>query len=173
MSQLRILLDKMSLPKILKASYVSGKVWYVKLFRYILLSIFWFFILSIFSTILFRWVPIPITPLMIIRTFEQATDDKKDIRLYKDWTNLENISNKIQLAVVCAEDQKYLDHIGFDVDMIKKAIQNNKKKGKRIKGASTISQQTAKNVFLWPGRSWIRKGFEVYFTLLIEALWSK
>src|SRR6185295_2726988 len=90
---------------------------------------------------------------------------------------LEEISPYLQLAVVCAEDQNYLKHNGFSYSAIKKAMEYNKKmeeKGKdKRRGASTISQQTAKNVFLWPGRSWIRKGFEVYFTFLIETFWSK
>lgn len=133
--------------------------------------IIWFFIVSIGNTILFRFVPIPVTPLMLIRCGEQLGNGQP-LTLYKDWTPLEKISPKMQLAVVCAEDQKYLDHLGFDVENIKKALVNNKK-GKRIKGASTISQQTAKNVYLWPSRSWVRKGFEVYFTILIETLWSK
>jgi len=130
-----------------------------------------FFILSITSTILFKWIPIPVTPLMLIRCGEQLVDGKP-LRLYKNWESIDKISNKMQLAVVCAEDQKYLEHFGFDLENIKKAIEKNSK-SKKVRGASTISQQTAKNVFLWPGRSWVRKGFEVYFTLLIEVFWSK
>jgi monofunctional biosynthetic peptidoglycan transglycosylase len=132
-----------------------------------------FFILSIGSTVLFRFIPIPITPLMLQRCIEQSFTSDRKVRLKKDWQSLEHISKNIQLAVVCSEDQKFLDHFGFDVDAIKKAVDNNSKKGKKVKGASTISQQTAKNVFLLPTRSWIRKGFEVYFTFLIELLWSK
>jgi monofunctional glycosyltransferase len=173
MNGLKKLIEKIPLPKYMTKAFVSSRPWYYKILRYALLFVTWFFIFSILSTILFRWVPIPITPLMLIRTFEQATDSTKEVKLYKDWTSIDKISDRIQLAVVCAEDQKYLDHIGFDVEMIKKAVQNNSKKGKRVKGASTISQQTAKNVFLWPGRNYIRKGLEVYFTLLIEVFWSK
>jgi len=92
--------------------------------------------------------------------------------LKHDWVNLDKISPKLQLAVVCSEDQNYLKHGGFDFGAIEKAMKANEK-GKKLRGASTISQQTAKNVFLWPGRSYIRKGFEVYFTLLIELFWSK
>lgn len=92
--------------------------------------------------------------------------------LKHEWVSLEEISPKLQLAVVCSEDQNYLEHGGFDFAAIKKAMTSNKK-GKKLRGASTISQQTAKNVFLWPGRSYVRKGFEVYFTLLIEIFWSK
>lgn len=94
------------------------------------------------------------------------------MRLKHDWVPLEEISPKLQLAVVCSEDQNYLKHYGFDFKAIEKAMKNNESGGK-LRGASTISQQTAKNVFLWPGRSYIRKAFEVYFTLLIELVWSK
>ncbi len=139
---------------------------------YVKYFIIGFFGLSIITTILFRFVPIPITPLMLIRCTEQVMDKNKDLKLYKDWVSIEHISGPMKLAVVCSEDQKYLDHFGFDLESIKKVLDNRGSK-KRIRGASTISQQTAKNVFLWPGRSWIRKGLEVYFTLLIETFWSK
>lgn len=108
---------------------------------------------------------------MVVRCFEQKADGQK-MTLKHDWVSLENISPKLQLAVVCSEDQNYLEHNGFDFAAIKQAIKSNKK-GKKIRGASTISQQTAKNVFLWQGRNYVRKGFEVYFTFLIEILWSK
>lgn len=128
---------------------------------------------SILSVILFRWVPIPFTPLMGIRMVEQLADGKK-IKCTKDWESIENISPNLALAVVCSEDQLFMEHHGFDMKAIEKAMTyNKKKKGKKVRGASTISQQTAKNVFLWQGRSWIRKGFEVYFTSLIELFWSK
>jgi len=92
--------------------------------------------------------------------------------LKHDWVSLDRISPKLQLAVVCSEDQNYLKHYGFDFGAIEKAMKANEA-GKKLRGASTISQQTAKNVFLWPRRSYIRKAFEVYFTLLIELFWSK
>jgi monofunctional biosynthetic peptidoglycan transglycosylase len=130
-----------------------------------------FLILSIVSVIFFRWVPVPLTPLMLIRCVEQKSDGK-EMRLKHDWVSLEEISPKLQLAVVCSEDQNYLKHFGFDWGAIEKARKSNEKGGK-IRGASTISQQTAKNVFLWPGRSYVRKAFEVWFTLLIEIFWSK
>lgn len=108
---------------------------------------------------------------MLIRCVEQKADGK-DMILKHDWVSLEEISPKLQLAVVCSEDQNYLKHYGFDFTAIEKAMKANEA-GKKLRGASTISQQTAKNVFLWPGRSYIRKAFEVYFTLLIELCWSK
>ncbi len=131
----------------------------------------YFFIVSVVSTIVFRFIPVPVTPLMLIRCAEQSIKGK-ELRLYKKWKSIDEISPKLQLAVVASEDQLFLEHNGFDVDAIKDALKFNGKH-KRIRGASTISQQTAKNLFLWPSRSWIRKGFEVYFTILIELLWSK
>lgn len=135
-----------------------------------------FLAISIFLVLLFKWVPVPYTFYMYQRVVEQKMDGE-DAKLYRDWVPLEQISPYVQLAVVCAEDQNYLKHNGFDYGAIRKALKFNEKmeqKGKnKRRGASTISQQTAKNVFLWHGRSWIRKGFEVYFTFLIETLWSK
>ena len=113
------------------------------------------------SVLLFRFVPIPFTPLMLIRCVEQKSDGK-DMKLRKDWTSIDEMSAAMPLAVIASEDQNFEEHFGFDMDAIRKAqAYNDRHKGKRMKGASTISQQTAKNVFLWPSRSWIRKGFEV------------
>lgn len=142
-----------------------------KILRILLRIVIIFLILSVGFTLLYKWVPVPLTPLMIIRCVEQKADGK-EMTLKHKWIGLDKISPKLQLAVVCSEDQNYLNHIGFDFKAIEKAMKSNEE-GKKIRGASTISQQTAKNVFLWPGRSYIRKGFEVYFTLLIELFWSK
>lgn len=117
-------------------------------------------------------MPVPLTPLMAIRWMEQVFDKEKEVRFKKDWVSIDKISRHMPQAVVAAEDQKFLDHFGFDREAMEKAWEGNKK-GKRIKGASTITQQTAKNVFLWPGRNLIRKGLEAYFTVLMEVLWSK
>lgn len=144
-----------------------------KLLRFLLKVFLWFLGLSIGSVILFRFVPIPFTPLMLIRCVEQKSDGKS-MKMHKDWTAIENMSAAMPLAVIASEDQNFEEHFGFDLEAIRKAqAYNDRHKGKRMKGASTISQQTAKNVFLWPSRSWIRKGFEVYFTFLIELFWSK
>jgi len=132
----------------------------------------WFFGLSIAMVIIYRFVPVPITPLMVIRMVEQAFDSEKDVRLSKDWEPISNISKNAPQAVIASEDQKFLDHNGFDIQAMEKAWENNKK-GKRVKGASTITQQTVKNVFLWPSRSYLRKGLEAYFTVLVEFFWSK
>lgn len=142
-----------------------------KILNFIWKAIVCFVVVSILSVILFRWVPVPLTPLMVIRCVEQKMDGKK-MHLDHDWVPFEEINPKLQLAVVCSEDQNYLKHFGFDWGAIQKAMKENEQ-GKHMRGASTITQQTAKNVFLWPGRSYIRKAFEVWFTLLIEIFWSK
>lgn len=142
------------------------------LFRLVFKIIIWFFILSIGFTVLYRFLPVPVTPLMVIRLWEQAFDKEKEIRLKKDWVSISKISKNVPQAVIAAEDQKFMDHNGFDLEAMKTAWENNQK-GKRVKGGSTISQQTAKNVFLSPARNLIRKGLEAYFTFLIELIWSK
>lgn len=142
-----------------------------KLFIFIYKLILWFFVFSVAIVILYKWVPVPITPLMLIRNVEQLRNDKKVV-LKHDWISIEEMSKNLQLAVICSEDQNFLNHRGFDFEAIEKAIDYNKK-GRRVRGGSTISQQTAKNVFLWPQRSWFRKGLETYFTFLIELFWSK
>ncbi|WP_177761466.1 monofunctional biosynthetic peptidoglycan transglycosylase [Flavobacterium sp. I3-2] len=142
-----------------------------KIFKFIFKVILWFFGLSIGSTILFKFIPVPFTPLMFIRTFEQISTGEKVVWKH-DWISIDEMPINIQKAVIASEDGKFTSHNGFDFDAIEKAYKNNQK-GKRVKGGSTISQQTAKNVFLWPGRSFIRKGFEAYFTVLIELIWGK
>ncbi|MFC6861431.1 monofunctional biosynthetic peptidoglycan transglycosylase [Zunongwangia atlantica] len=138
-----------------------------KILRFIAKLIGWFFLISFFLVLIFKWIPLPFTPLMAIRYFEHPDEEIKH-----DWVPIEEISKNLQLAVICSEDQNFESHSGFDIEAIQKAIENNKK-GKRVRGASTISQQTAKNAFLWPGRNYVRKGLEAYFTFLIELLWSK
>jgi monofunctional biosynthetic peptidoglycan transglycosylase len=139
-----------------------------KILRKIML---WFFGLSVASVILFRWVPIPFTPLMVTRAIENKFDGKEMICNH-DWVPIDSISVNLQKAVIASEDGTFTKHWGFDFGAMQKAFKNNNK-GRRIKGGSTISQQTAKNIFLWQGRSYIRKAFEAYFTVLIELFWSK
>jgi monofunctional biosynthetic peptidoglycan transglycosylase len=147
---------------------------FFKKFFYALWKIIkWFFLLSVASVILFRFVPVPVTPLMLIRCVQQKFEGK-DMKLKKDWTSIDEMSAAMPLAAMAAEDQKFEDHFGFDLEAIQKAqLYNERHKGKKVHGASTISQQTAKNVFLIPSRGWIRKAFEVYFTFLTEVFWSK
>lgn len=132
----------------------------------------WFFAISLFLVVILKWIPVPFTPLMAIRFIEFKFEDKKEAIFSHDWEPLENISPNLQKAVIASEDGNFLKHSGFDFNAMQKAFQNNQK-GKRLKGGSTISQQTAKNVFLWQGRSYFRKGLEAYFTVLIELVWGK
>ena len=128
---------------------------------------------TILSVILLRFVPVVVTPLMVIRCVQQLKEGR-ELKMSHHWVPLERISSDLSLAVMASEDARFLDHHGFDFNAIVSAAERNRKHPEKRKlGASTISQQTAKNVFLWPGRSWIRKGFEVYFTSLIELFWSK
>jgi monofunctional biosynthetic peptidoglycan transglycosylase len=126
---------------------------------------------TLFAVILFSFVNPPVTPLMIKRVFEQKSEGKK-ARIQKKWVSLKKISPHMVRAVVASEDNRFLDHWGVDLDAIHKAVQYNKRH-RRKHGASTITQQVAKNVFLWPARTYFRKGFELYFTVLIEVVWSK
>jgi monofunctional glycosyltransferase len=142
-----------------------------KIFRILLFTGAFFIGFSLSFVILFKWVPVPATPLMVIRCIQQVKDGKP-LKLKHEWVSKRKISDNLRLAVICSEDQNFVTHRGFDLEAIDKAIKESKTR-KRVRGASTISQQTAKNVFLWPGRSWIRKGFEVWFTALIELFWSK
>ena len=148
----------------MKGFFQKLKQWFFK-------TVIVFFITSILAVIAFKWIPVPFTPLMLIRNVEQWTESKSATFTHK-WVAMSEISPNLAKAVVVSEDQKFLQHSGFDVEAIEKAYEGNKK-GKKIKGGSTITQQTAKNVFLWPQRSYVRKGFEVYFTFLIEVFWSK
>lgn len=131
----------------------------------------WFFGISIFLVIVFKWVPVPFTPLMITRAIENKMDGKEMVCSH-DWVPLSEISVNMQKAVIASEDGTFLSHNGFDFKAMQKAFKNNNR-GRKLKGGSTISQQTAKNIFLWQGRSYIRKGLEAYFTLLIEVIWGK
>lgn len=130
-----------------------------------------FFGLSVGTTLLYKYVPVPVSPLMIIRLFEQMKDGEQ-LKLAHRWVPMDSISSELPRAVWASEDQNFFKHNGFDFEAIEKAIEESEKKGK-LRGASTISQQTAKNVFLWPSSTYTRKVFEAYFTVLIETFWSK
>ncbi len=133
----------------------------------------WLTALVLFCLILFRWVPVPVTPLMLLRLTE-GKQPGQEFSLYHDWVPLEKMSPHLIRSAVAAEDQRFMEHYGFDFEAMKKAMDYNRQnKTGRTRGASTISQQTAKNVFLWPSRIWIRKGLEAGFTLLIEGVWGK
>lgn len=130
-----------------------------------------FFVSSLGAVLLFRWVPVPVTPLMLIRCVQQVSRGEQ-VRLRHHWVPLSEMSQYMPVAVMASEDQRFLLHHGFDVKEIKNAVAERMNGGRR-RGGSTISQQTAKNVFLWPASSWLRKGLEAYFTCLIEVFWSK
>jgi monofunctional biosynthetic peptidoglycan transglycosylase len=148
----------------------------MKIFSKIILKLLniakWFAIISVAITLFYRFVPVAYTPLMFWKTIGSVFTEKKIIGMEKKWVPLEDIAKPMRNAVIKAEDYKFFQHHGFDFEAIEKAMQYNKTHKKK-KGASTISQQTAKNVFLWPSRSWVRKGLEAYFTVLIELMWSK
>ena len=149
----------------------SNSTFFQKLKTFLWKALLWFFGISLFLVILFKWVPVPFTPLMVTRALEQKFAGK-EMTCSHTWVPLEEISTNMQKAVIASEDGTFLTHHGFDFIAMKLALKNNKK-GKKIKGGSTISQQTAKNVFLWQGRSYFRKGLEAYFTVLIEIIWGK
>jgi monofunctional biosynthetic peptidoglycan transglycosylase len=130
-----------------------------------------FLVLNILLVVVFRFVPVPTSGLMVQRRLE-AWSDGKSYTSHHHWVPLEDISPSLGVAVIAAEDQNFTDHFGFDWQAIEKAVQHNEH-SRRKRGASTVSQQTAKNLFLWSSRSWTRKGLEAWFTLLIEAGWSK
>ena len=130
-----------------------------------------FFGTTILAVVALRFVPVYFTPLMFIRVGEQVASGET-VKLKHRWVSIDSIAKDMPLAVMSSEDQRFLIHHGFDFDAIQQAAKENKTR-KVKRGASTISQQTAKNVFLWPGRTWVRKGLETYFTFLIEACWSK
>ena len=142
-----------------------------KITRILFKILIWFVGISLFLVIIFKFVPVPFTPLMVFRVLENKLA-KKEIYFSHDWEPIENISVNLQKAVIASEDGTFLIHSGFDFKAMEKAYKSNER-GRKIKGGSTISQQTAKNVFLWQGRSYLRKGLEAYFTVLIELIWGK
>ena len=152
-------------------SKTTTQTFFEKLKRFLWKSLLWFFGISIALVILFKWIPVPFTPLMVTRAIEQKLDGE-EMTCSHHWESLENISPNLQKAVIASEDGNFLKHSGFDFKAMQKALKNNNR-GRKLKGGSTISQQTAKNVFLWQGRSYVRKGLEAYFTFLIELIWGK
>ena len=130
-----------------------------------------FFTSTILAVVILKYIPVYVTPLMLIRCVEAVIDGKTP-QISHRWVPLEKISHNLPQAVMASEDNLFLKHSGFDLEQIQKA-QLEAQEGKRQRGASTISQQTARNVFLWQKRSWLRKGLEAYFTFLIEKIWGK
>lgn len=149
----------------IKAKLVQLKNWTLKV-----LTLTWQY--SFMLIILYRVMPIPMTPLPIVRVFQQI-GGSDEVRLNKSWRNIDYIGNNMVKAAVVSEDLKFFEHHGFDFEQIYKAIKSRMNGGRKLRGASTISQQTAKNLFFTPSRSWIRKGLEFYVTVCIEVLWTK
>ncbi|MFA6652213.1 MAG: monofunctional biosynthetic peptidoglycan transglycosylase [Bacteroidales bacterium] len=139
-----------------------------KYFRWLLGGLF---ALSILIVLFYKFVPVPLTPLMLIRYSEQKKQGEKPV-IHHEWVPLEEISVNLQRAAIASEDQSFFEHKGFDLEQIRKAREENETR-RKPRGASTITQQTAKNLFLWPRSSWLRKGLETYFTFLLELFWSK
>ncbi|OBW92423.1 peptidoglycan transglycosylase [Gallibacterium genomosp. 3] len=150
----------------LKIKHLCSQRCYSRLAKYCLILIGVFFC----SIVLLRFIPIPYSTYMLQKTVENLFNS--NYHTQHDWVSIDEISPAMQLAVIAAEDQRFPEHWGFDIDAIEKALKHNQS-SKRTRGASTISQQTAKNLFLWSDRSWIRKGLEVPITLSLEIFWSK
>lgn len=164
-----ILMKKSRTAKKRKAIRQSGSLRSRKLFRHFIKTVFVLISLSVLWVFVYKFVNPPITWLMVSRSLSEQTP--KDLPKRK-WIDYQDLSTNLKQAAIAGEDAHFLTHHGFDTKAIKAAYQRNQS-GKPLRGGSTISQQTAKNVFLWPQRSWLRKGLEVWFTLLVEIIWGK
>jgi monofunctional biosynthetic peptidoglycan transglycosylase len=155
----------------IKPKSTGKKGFFSHIMRFFWKLIIWFNIISLFFVVLYKFVPVPYTPLMVIRYFENKSAGK-NIETKHHWVPIEDISKNLQKAVIASEDGRFFEHYGLDFSAMRKAAVGNFK-GKKLKGGSTITQQTAKNVFLWQGRSYFRKALEAYYTVLIELVWGK
>lgn len=155
----------------IKPKSTGKKGFFSHIMRFFWKLIIWFNIISLFFVVLYKFVPVPYTPLMVIRYFENKSAGK-NIETKHHWVPIEDISKNLQKAVIASEDGRFFEHNGLDFSAMQKAAVGNFK-GKKLKGGSTITQQTAKNVFLWQGRSYFRKALEAYYTILIEIVWGK
>jgi monofunctional biosynthetic peptidoglycan transglycosylase len=155
----------------IKPKSTGKKGFFSQIMRFFWKLIIWFNIISLFFVVLYKFVPVPYTPLMVIRYFENKSAGK-NIETKHHWVPIEDISKNLQKAVIASEDGRFFEHYGLDFSAMQKAAVGNFK-GKKLKGGSTITQQTAKNVFLWQGRSYFRKALEAYYTVLIELIWGK
>ncbi len=169
MSQNRI----RSIPNNTKTEAKTNKPanWKARATKWFWKALLYFFIGTIAWVVILKFVPVWFTPYMVSKKTEALIDGKPS-KIYSDWSSMDELSKEAALAVISSEDQKFPEHWGFDFKAMNNALRYNMR-GKKIRGASTISQQVAKNVFLWQDRSYIRKGLEVYFTFLIELIWGK
>ncbi|MGD9949542.1 MAG: monofunctional biosynthetic peptidoglycan transglycosylase [Desulfobulbus sp.] len=147
--------------------------WFIRLCRRISFFVVLLLLLPVVAIIAFRWVPVPFSSFMLIRQVERLLPGSEVPPMHYQWVNLEDISPLMPLAVIAGEDQRFPDHWGFDFRAISQALDYNNKHSRKMRGASTISQQTAKNLFLWGERSLLRKGLEAGLTLCMEIVWSK
>jgi monofunctional glycosyltransferase len=143
-----------------------------RIFNFFVKTFLILLLLSVLSVTVLRWINPVSGSIMVQRKIDAILSDKKNKQIHYEWYGYNEISKNIALAVIASEDQNFPFHFGFDIGQIEKAIDEHKS-GRRLRGASTITQQVAKNLFLWESKSFIRKGFEAYFTLLIEVFWSK
>ena len=132
---------------------------------------FWFVVISVLSVTLLKWVPVRVTPLMVKRSVEYRK--MEDFRTRQRWVPIEKVSPAVIQAVIASEDNRFCEHRGFDWDEVDRMLEAHREKGKKLRGCSTISQQTAKNVFTFGSHTWVRKALEVYWTFLIERIWGK
>lgn len=146
-----------------------------RIFNFLMWLVIAFVIASVAGVAFYRFAPVEVTPLMLIRAISPKGSErqkKSEKHWQHEWVSLDEISRWMPRAVVASEDGRFYEHHGFDFKEIRNAYEEGRNGG-RQRGASTITQQTAKNVFLWPGHSWVRKGLEAYFTVLIELMWPK
>ncbi|MFC3550958.1 monofunctional biosynthetic peptidoglycan transglycosylase [Lysobacter cavernae] len=141
-------------------------------FRWLLALPLLFLAATVLQVAALRFFDPPFSAFMVSRQLEAWGDGDWRFRIAYDWRDLDEMSANVPVALVASEDQNFAEHFGFDLKAIEKARKNNAR-GRKVRGGSTISQQTAKNLFLWSGRSWVRKGIEAWYTVLIEALWPK
>jgi len=143
-----------------------------RIWRLVLWAPVAFVVITVLQVAALRFIDPPTSAFMIGRQMQALGESEWRFRVAYDWRDLDAISRHMPLAVIAAEDQRFAEHSGFDMEAIEKALDHNAR-GKRVRGGSTISQQVAKNLFLWQGRSWLRKGLEAWYTVLIEAMWPK
>ncbi len=151
----------------------NNKFWLLSLRLLLLKCLVYFVAISLTLVLILRFLPVPTSAFMLYRHYQDLVEDQSFKSINYQWISSKNISPNASSAVIASEDQLFYQHFGFDLNAIGIAINSYFNGGQRLRGASTISQQVAKNLFLTPAKSFIRKGIEVWFTLLIELLWSK
>lgn len=154
------------------AAAARRRSWPRRLLRWLLLLILSGVAASVLLVLSLRWLDPPTSGIQIARAIEASVRGDRSYRALKCWRDLDQLGTALPIAVIASEDQRFAEHFGFDLEELRKALAA-ARTGEKLRGASTLSQQTAKNLFLWPGRSWVRKGLEAWFTVLIELTWPK